>query len=165
MLPILRMTIALQYLTVFLGVVWGRGANSSCFWHCDIIDEWWLFGTIALILLIVAAYRARSKKESGEKPPVRAVSVGMAIYAGCVMFFDPFTYGLFGYGNLDANLLYCVGACLVPLLTLKVFVRSRSWLGLVGDMLFSVVCIACFFETATAYRGGNGFSLPPREIP
>jgi hypothetical protein len=105
-----------------------------------VLTAWFLPGFVTLVLLGTAAYRARPESDAKESFHVRLACTGQAIYAGIVMLFDPFARA-----ESDKDLMFCVMLILVPLVSLRAFVRSRAWSAVGGILLFTATCIACLF--------------------
>ena len=149
---VLYATVALQYLAVLPGIAWWRAATSSRFWG-DSLLYWTSAGALSIIVLAIAAYRARVRQRPGVDPRLSPLISVIACYALFVMLWDPFLW--IEDRSQDALL---VAVILPPLLCVKPLVQSRAWLALSGVVLFTTTAVACLLFNGTAGWWGVGFS-------
>ena len=142
-------TAALQYLAVFAGLGWAEAAG----WQPDCVPTLWLVpAALGLALLVAAAYRTRAHQPSPGGVAASRVTAAMLVYAGLIVWLDPFVDA-----TSEANCVLGVALALVPLLCLKVPVRERAWPAVWGVILSQAAAVASLYYNAASRWGGHGY--------
>ena len=142
-------TIALQYLAVLLGIAWGWAARI----YPRHVPTWWMApATLSLIMLGVASFKSLAIKSTLPHAKVPRLLATLMIYDAMVMVLDPFFMAAD-----EVSCLIAVAVIVLPLLSLKAFVRRRAWLAIWGVILFQATATASLVYNFPAVRGGVGY--------
>lgn len=142
-------TVALQYLTVNLGLAWWRAAAI----YGGIFAVFSIPGVVSLILFGVASWKLSARGHPSPRRRRAGLTAALAGYVVIVMAWDPFVW----MGEDESEVLFRAPACLVPLLCLKSLVGWRAWTAVWGVVLFTSALIACLFLNAEQINCGAGF--------
>jgi hypothetical protein len=140
-------TIAVQYLTLFLGMGWGWGARSHVLPTC------WLAAAVLSVVLL--GLGPLEYEFAMRRPLEKTIAVLLAIllvYDSWIVSTDPFFEAQDEY-----SFVFGVILIVLPLMSLKALIRRRMRLAALGVMLFQATEIASLFYNYAAIRGGVGY--------
>jgi len=155
----LGQTIALQYLTLGLGLAWWWVAKKAAFmppvlifgrrvYFDYVLTMWFPPAAVAIVLLTVATIRVATGRPTEDR--TLAIEMGLLTYACLVLWREPFMWVV---GGDPTNGLIAVAYIVPPFLGFRHLVEKRERLAVAALVLFLATCIASAFCNASRATG------------